>query len=143
MHQFCDIPEVIDVSAADRFGEQVVAVTIPTVDEHDAVSSMISDYDPNVSVHISPLFGIGSLTKESKETKKFESLIYKYPYNVYGTPEHKKLEELMKRVQARDKEVWASMDKKSRHAEIEKAIKVRRTYFRSDFGNCWSKQVER
>ena len=139
MHQFCDVPDVLNVSLADRFGEQVVSVTIPTIDEHDTVSSMITDEYPTVRVHISPLFGIGSFTGESEETKKVMSLIYVSPYNVHGTPENRELEKLMDGVMAREREAWTSMDVETRRKEIEKEVEKRRASGWPDFGNCISK----
>ena len=138
MHQFCVGPDVLDVTLADRFGEQVVAVTIPTVDEYDAVSSTIPDSFRNVRVHISPLFGIGSFTGGFKETLEVLSLIYEEPYNVYGTPENRKLKELMAEVMVREREIWSSMDSEKRRNAIRKEIEEQRVSNGSEFGNCLS-----
>lgn len=138
IHQFCVGPDVLDVTLADRFGEQVVAVTIPTIDEHDAVSSTVPDSFRSVRVHIIPLFGIGSFTGKSKETLEVLSLIYEEPYNVYGTPENRKLKGLMDEVMVREREIWSSMDSEKRRDAIRTEIKEQRASRGSEFGNCWS-----
>lgn len=65
-------------------------------------------------------------------------MAYVSPYNIYGTPENKKLEELMKDVEAREAEVWASMTPEEKQAAIEKEVDRQRSGGRPDFGNCWS-----
>jgi len=99
---------------------------------------MITDQYQNVRVHISPLFGIGSFTGESEETKKVMSLIYVSPYNVYGTPENREIEELLDGIMAREREAWASMDAETRRKEIEMEVEKRRAAGWSGFGNCLS-----
>ena len=42
MNQFCEIPDVIDVSPAERFGEDVVVVTVPTDAERDEVRPLLA-----------------------------------------------------------------------------------------------------
>ena len=138
LNQACEIPDVIDVSAGDRFGEQVVVVTIPTSAEHESVKSMLPTEGHEHTLHIMPLFGLGSFTGDSAETKRVLSLMYVNPYNVYGSPENKKLEGLMKEVEAREAEVWASMAPDERRAAIETEVERRRSAGRPDFGNCWS-----
>ncbi len=136
--QVCEIPDVIDLSAGNRFGEQVVVISIPTSTEHDKVKSLLPAGEYEYSLHITPMFGMGSFTGNSKETKKVLSLAYVSPYNIYGTPENKKLEELMKDVEAREAEIWASMTPEEKQAAIEKEVDRQRSAGRPDFGNCWS-----
>lgn len=138
LNQVCEIPDVIDVSAGNRFGEQVVVISIPTSAEHDKVKSLLPVGKYEYSLHIMPVFGLGSFTGNSKETKEVLSLAYVSPYNIYGTPENKKLEELMKDVEAREAEVWASMAPEKKQAAIEKEVDRQRSAGRPDFGNCWS-----
>ncbi len=64
--------------------------------------------------------------------------MYVNRYNVYGSPENKKLEVLMKEVEAREAEVWASMTPDERRAAIETEVERKRSAGRPNFGNCWS-----
>lgn len=137
LNQACEIPDVIDVSAANRFGEQVVVISIPTSAEHDKVKSLLSANGYEYSLHISPVFGLGSFTGNTKQTKKVLSLMYVSPYNIYGTPENKKLEELMADVFARETEIWASMTPGEKRDAIDKEVERQRSAKRPDFGNCW------
>jgi len=139
MQQFCSVPGVIDVSAANRFGEDVVTVTVPTVDERETLSSSLPDSYEGVRVHIVPMFGIGSLTKDSNDTKRFESLVYTPPYNVYGTPENKELDALAERILAQEREVWVSMSDEAREDAVENEVLRYRENGRREFGNCRSK----
>ena len=138
LNQVCEIPDVIDVSAGNRFGERVVVISIPTSAEHDRVKSLLPVGEYEYSMHMVPVFGLGSFTGNSKDTKEVLSLAYVSPYNIYGTPENKKLEELMKDVEAREAEVWASMTPEKKRAAIEKEVDRQRSAGRPDFGNCWS-----
>lgn len=138
LNQVCEIPDVIDVSSGNRFGEQVVVISIPTSAEHDKVKSLLPVNEYEYTLHIMPVFGLGSFTGNSKETKEVLSLAYVSPYNIYGTPENKRLEELMKDVEAREAEVWASMTPEKKQAAIEKEVDRQRSAGRPDFGNCWS-----
>ena len=126
------------MSAGNRFGERVVVISIPTSAEHDRVNSLLPVGEYEYSLHIVPVFGLGSFTGNSKDTKEVLSLAYVSPYNIYGTPENKKLEELMKYVEAREAEVWASMTPEKKRAAIEKEVDRQRSAGRPDFGNCWS-----
>jgi len=85
-----------------------------------------------------PLFGLGSFTGNSSETKEVLSLTYISPYNVYGTPEYTKLEVLLRDVEAREEKVWALMTRDERRAAIEKEVRSKRSKGRADFANCWS-----
>ena len=138
LNQVCEIPDVIDVSSGNRFGEQVVIISIPTSAEHDKVKALLPEGGHEYSVHIMPLFGLGSFTGNSKETTEILSLMHVSPYNIYGTPENQKLEELMKEVEAREGAVWSAMTAEEKRAAIEKEIDKHRSAGRSGFGNCWS-----
>ena len=138
LNQVCEIPNVVDVSSGDRFGEQVLHISIPTSAESDEVKSLLPDVEHGYTLHITPLFGLGSFTGNSRETKEVLSLVYVSPYNIYGTPENTKLEKLMKNVHAREAEVWASMAPEEKRAAIEKEVDRRRSAGQPDFGNCWS-----
>lgn len=139
MNQVCEIPDVIDVSRADRFGEQVVVISIPTGAEYDKVKSLLPVEGHKYALHIMPLFGLGSFTGNSRESKEVLSLAQFSPHNIFGSPENKRLEELMKGVEVREAEVWASMKAEARRAAIEKEIDRQRAAGRSNFGNCWPK----
>ena len=136
--QVCSIPGVIDVSPAERFGEQVVVVTIPTSAEHDGVRSLLPVDGHNHSFHVMPLFGLGSFTGNSPVTKAALSLMYVEPYNVYGTPENEKLEVLLDDIWAQEAEVWASMSADERRKAIAKEVDRTRASGRTEFGNCWA-----
>ena len=136
MQQFCDVPGVIDVSAANRFGEDVVAVTVPTENERETLISSLPDSYEGVRVYIVPMFGIGSFTEESNDTKRFQSLMYTPPYNVFGTPENKELDALAERVLAREREAWVSMSAEARENAIVKEVLKRRENGWPKFGNC-------
>lgn len=136
MQQFCDIPGVLDVRVANRFGEDVVTVTVPTEDEREKLSSSLPDSYEGVRVYIVPMFGIGSFTKESNDTKRFESLMYTPPYNVYGTPENKELDALAERILAQEREAWVSMSDEAREEAIEEEVSKRRQNGWRQFGNC-------
>lgn len=138
VNQVCEIPDVIDVSTGDRFGEQVVVITIPTSAEHDNVKSMLPSEGREYELHIMPMFGLGSFTGNSTGTKTVLSLMNVYPYNVYGSPENKKLEDLMKEVETREAEIWASMTPDERRTVIETEVERRRSSGCPNFGNCWS-----
>ena len=138
LNQVCEIPDVIDVSTGDRFGEKVVVISIPTSAEHDKVKSLLPAGGDEYTLHIMPVFGLGSFTGNSKKTKEVLSLVHVSPYNIYGTPENKKLEELMKDVEAREAEVWTSMTPEEKRAAIGKEVERQRSAGRSDFGNCRS-----
>ena len=138
LNQVCEIPDVIDVSSGNRFGEQVVIISIPTSAEHDKVKALLPEGEHEYSVRIMPLFGLGSFTGHSKETTEVLSLMHVSPYNIYGTPENQKLEELMKEVEAREGAVWGAMTPEEKRAAIEKEIDKQRSAGRSGFGNCWS-----
>ena len=92
LNQVCEIPDVIDVSSANRFGEQVVVISIPPSAEHDKVKSLLPVDGYEYTLHIMPVLGLGSFTGNSKKTKEVLSLVHVSPYNIYGTPENKKLE---------------------------------------------------
>lgn len=140
LNQVCEIPDVIDVSTADRFGEQVVVITIPTSAEHDSVKSMLPSEGHEYVLHIMPLFGLGSFTGNSAETRRVLSLVYVHPYNVYGSPENKKLEELMKEVAVREAEAWTSMTADEKRTAVNAEVERQRSAGRAKFGNCWSDQ---
>ena len=136
MQQFCGIPGVIDVSAGNRFGEDVVTVTVPTEDERETLSSSLPDSYEGVRVYIVPMFGIGSFTKESSDTKRFESLMYTPPYNVYGTPENRELDALAEKILDQEREAWVSMSDEARENAIEEEVSKRRESGWRQFGNC-------
>ena len=138
MNSVCDIPGVIDVSEAERFGDQVLLITIPTAAEHEAVEAALPEEVRQRSLHIMPLFGLGSFTGDSPETKEALSLVYQHPYNVYGTPEQQKLDVMLKDIEARELEVWASMNEEERREAIAAEVKRQRAAGRTGFGNCWS-----
>ena len=138
VNQVCEIPDVIDVSAADRFGEDVVVVIVPTDAERDKVRPLLAQVEHEYSLHLMTLFGLGSFTGDSPETKKVLSLTYLKPYNVYGTPENRELEALMDEVWSREAEVWASMTPAEKRAAIQAEIDRQRVSGRQNFGNCWS-----
>ncbi|MGI9234683.1 MAG: hypothetical protein ACR2RD_13700 [Woeseiaceae bacterium] len=137
-NQVCENPDVIDVSSADRFGEQVIVISIPTSAEHDRVKSLLPADGHEYTLHITPVFGLGFFTGDSKETKGVLSLMHVSPYNIYGTPENKNLERLLKDVEVREAEVWASMNPEAKRAAIEEEVERQRSAGRPDFGNCWS-----
>ena len=137
LSQVCEISEVIDVSPGDRFGEQVVVITIPTNAEHDKVKSLLPSEGHNYILHVMPLFGIGSFTGNSSETKEVLALTHLSPYNVYGTPEYREFESLLRGVETREAEVWASMTTEERRAAIDEEVRSKRSVLRADFGNCW------
>lgn len=138
LNQVCEIPDVIDVSPANRFGEEVVVVTVPTHAEREKVALLLAKIQHEYSLHIMTLFGLGSFTADSPETKKVLSLLGVEPYNVYGTPENKVLETLMNQVEIREAAVWASKSPAEKSMAIEVEIKIQRASGRQDFGNCWS-----
>ena len=138
LSQVCGISEVIDVRPGDRFGEQVVVITIPTSAEHEKVMSLLPSEKHNYSLHLMPLFGIGSFTGGSSETQEVLALAHVSPYNVYGTPEYREFESLLKGVETREAEVWASMTTDERRAAIEEEVRSKRSALRADFGNCWT-----
>ena len=138
LNQVCEIPDVIDVSAADRFGESVIVISIPTSAEHDKVKSLLPVGEHGYTMHVMPIFGLGSFTGNSKETKEVLDLAFSSPYNIYGTPENKKIEKRMKDIEAREAEVWAAMRPEEKRAEIQKEVDRQRSAGRGDFGNCWS-----
>ena len=134
--QVCDIPDVIDVATAERFGESVLVITIPTGVEHERVSSQIPP-EHQYSLHITPLFGLGSFTGDSAETQYALSLVTVSPYNVHGTEQNKTLEAQLKDVEAREAEAWAALPVQDRRAEIKAEIERRRAAGRREFGSCW------
>lgn len=138
LNQVCEIPNVIDVSSEERFGEQVVVITIPTSSEHEKVTSMLPAEGHEYTLHIIQIFGLGSFTGNSEETKNVLSLSHVSPYNVYGTPENKKLEELMKGIETREAEAWSSMTSEEKRTAIDTEVERQRSIGRHDFGNCWS-----
>jgi hypothetical protein len=141
LNQVCEIPDVIDVSSGDRFGQQVVVITIPTSSEHEKVKSMLPAEAHEYTLHVKPLFGLGSFTGHSEETRKVLSLAQVSPYNLYGTPENKKLEERMKGIETREAEVWASMTSDEKRAAIDTEVERQRSTGHREFGNCWSDQA--
>ena len=138
LNQVCDIPDVIDVSPAERFGEDVVVVTVPTDAERQKVRPLLAQIEHEYSLHLMTLFGLGSFTGNSPETRKVLSLMYEKPYNVYGTPENKELEAMMTEVESREAEAWASMTAGEQRAAIQAEIDGQRAAGRQEFGNCWS-----
>ena len=138
LNQVREIPDVIDVSPANRFGEEVVVITVPTPAERDKANPLLAQIEHSYSLHVMTLFGLGSFTGDSPETKKALSLMYVNPYNVYGTPENEELEALMKEVESREASVWASMTPEERRAAIQTEIDKQRASGRQDFGNCWA-----
>jgi len=137
MNQVCEIPDVIDVSPANRFGEEVVVVTVPTHTEREKAKPLLAQVQHQYSLHVMTLFGLGSFTSDSPETQKVLSLSYVSPYNVYGTPENEELEALMKEVESREADIWASMTPSERRAAIQAEIERQRAAGRQNFGNCW------
>ena len=136
--QVCEIPDVIDVSPAERFGEDVVVITVPTDAERDKIKPLLAQVEHEYNLHLMTLFGLGSFTGDSSETKKVLSLMYVRPYNVYGTPENEELEALMDGVWSREAEVWASMTPAEKRTAIQVEIEQRRASGQQNFGNCWS-----
>ena len=106
LNQVCEIPDVIDVSPAERFGEEVVVVTLPTDAEREKAMPLLDQIQHKYSLHVMTLFGLGSFTGDSPETQRVLSLIYVKPYNVYGTPENQEIEALMKEVESREADIW-------------------------------------
>jgi len=139
LNQACEVPDVIDVSVGDRFGEQVVVISIPTSAEHDKVKSLLPADGVEYTLHIMPVFGLGSFTGDSRETKEILSLVHVSPYNIYGTPDNKKLEGLVEVVEAREAEVWASMTPQEKRVAIDTEVSRQRSAGRPSFGNCWSR----
>ncbi len=139
LNQICEVPDVIDVTSGNRFGEQVIVVSIPTSAEHDRVTSLLPANWDGDRFYVMPVFGLGSFTGDSKETKEVLSLAYISPYNIYGTPEQKKLEKLMDDIFAREAEVWAAMTPEDRRAAVDKDVNRKRSEGDPDFGNCWSR----
>lgn len=137
LDQVCGIPDVIDVSPAERFGEEVVVITVPTHAEREKVKPRLALVQHEYSLHIMTLFGLGSFTGDSPETQKVLSLLYVRPYNVYGTPENRELEALMEDVESREADVWASMTPVEKRAAIQAEIEKQRASGRQSFGNCW------
>ncbi len=137
MNAICGDPSVIDVSEAERFGEQVIVVTAATDVERDAVKAAMPDEFRNANLHFTSLFGLGSFTGDTEATKKTLSLAYTHPYNVYGTPENQELETLFDEVRAREREAWASMDDDERRDAITAEVRQWRDRGMTGFGNCW------
>jgi len=137
LNQVCEIPDVIDVSPAERFGEEVVVITVPTEAEREKAKPLLAQVQHKYSLHVMTLFGLGSFTGDSPETQKVLSLLYVKPYNVYGTPENEELDALMKEVESREADIWASMTPAERRAAIQAEIERQRTSGRQNFGNCW------
>ena len=133
----CSDPQVIDVSAAERFGEEVIVVTAATDVERDAVKASMPDEFKTANLHFTTLFGLGSFTGDTKATKKTLSLAYEHPYNVYGTPENEKLEALFAEVEEREREAWASMNEEERRDAITAEVNQWRDRGMTGFGNCW------
>ena len=130
-------PNVIDVSKAERFGEELIVVTAATDVERDAAKAALPDEFKNTNLHFTTLFGLGSFTGETKATKKALELAYTHPYNVYGTPENRELDGMFEEVEAREREAWASMSKDERRDAIGAELKKWRDRGRTGFGNCW------
>lgn len=135
--QACEIPNIIDVSKAERFGEPVVSVRIPTSAEHDAVQAALRGITSDVQLHISPIFGLGSFTGDTKETQRILDLAYQHPYNVYGTSEYSQMQEWLADVEARELDVWSSMTVEQRNKAIEAEIRKQHDSGNREFGNCW------
>ena len=136
VNQVCEIPDVIDVSPAERFGEEVVVVTVPTDAEREKAKPLLAQVQHKYNLHVMTLFGLGSFTGDSPETQKVLSLLHVKPYNVYGTPENEELEALMKEVESREADIWASMTPAERQAAIQTEIERQRASGRQNFGNC-------
>ena len=137
LNQVCEIPDVIDISPAERFGEAVVVITVPTDAERQKTTPLLAQVQHEYSLHVMTLFGLGSFTGDLPETQKVLSLLYVKPYNIYGTPENKELEALMKEVESREASIWASMTPAERQAAIRAEIERQRASGRQNFGNCW------
>ena len=137
LNQVCEIPGVIDVSPAERFGEEVVVITVPTDAEREKAKPLLAQIQHQYSLHVMTLFGLGSFTGDSPKTQKVLSLMYVKPYNIYGTPENEELEALMKEVEYREADVWASMTPTERRAAIQAEIERQRASGRQNFGTCW------
>lgn len=137
LNQVCEIPDVIDVSPAERFGEAVVVITVPTDAEREKSTPLLAQVQHDYSLHVMTLFGLGSFTGDSPETQRVLSLLYVKPYNVYGTPENEELEALMKEIESREADIWASMTPAERQAAIQAEIETQRASGRQNFGNCW------
>ena len=137
LNQVCEIPDVIDISPAERFGEAVVVITVPTDAEREKTTPLLAEVQHEYSLHVMTLFGLGSFTGDSPETQKVLSLLYVKPYNIYGTPENKELEALMKEVESREASIWDSMPPSERQAAILAEIERQRASGRQNFGNCW------
>ncbi|MDJ0917022.1 MAG: hypothetical protein QNJ05_04600 [Woeseiaceae bacterium] len=133
----CSDPQVIDVSEAERFGEDVIVVTAATDVERDAIKASLPDEFRSANLHFTTLFGLGSFTGDTKATRKTLSLAYQPPYNVYGTPENEELETLFDEVKAREREAWASMNVDERRDAINAAVTQWRDRGMTGFGNCW------
>ena len=134
----CAIPNVIDVSPAERFGEPITLVSIPTSAERAEVESLLPAEGYEDRLYVMPVFGLGSFTGDTKETKDVVSLMYISPYNVYGTPENKELEKLMDDAFEREAQAWASMTAEEKREAIDQEVERQRASGRPEFGNCWS-----
>ena len=138
--QACGLPDVIDVTEADRFGERVVVVSIPTSAEHDAVTEALGTIETAATLHIHPVFGLGSFTGDSEETRRVLSLAHERPYNEYGTPEYEQMQGWLKDVETRELDVWRSMSLAEKQRAIAAEVLDRRKSGRSGFGNCWTEK---
>ena len=137
MNAICGDPNVVDVSEAQRFGENLVVITVPTEAERDVVKAALPDEFSSVNLHFTTLFGLGSFTGDTKATKKALSLAYSPPYNVYGTPENEQLETLFDEIRAREAEAWALMNEEERRDAVSAEVIQWREKGMTGFGNCW------
>jgi len=136
LNQVCEISDVIDVETGSRFGEQVVVITVPTNAEYVRVAALLPTDGHEYTMHIMPMFGLGYFTGNSTETKNVLSLAHVEPYNIYGSPENKKLDELLKEVEEREAEAWSSMTQDEKQVAIGSEIDRQRSSGRAEFGNC-------
>jgi hypothetical protein len=134
--QFGNSPVVIDVTTGNRFGEDVVVLTVPTQIEREALGESVPGYFEGVRIEVIPMFGIGSFTRDSSDTRRFTALIYTPPYNVYGTPENKEMDALAAKILLREREAWASMSDEAREKAIADEVVSRRKNGWHAFGNC-------
>jgi len=133
-----DIPEVIDMSVEDLFGEHVVVIWIPTSAEREKVKSLLSEVGDSYTLRIAPLLGLGFFTGNSEDTKRVLSLVDFGPHNIYWPAEDDKVEALIRSIEIREARVWAAMSEADKRSAIEKEIVKQRSFGRHDFGNCWS-----
>jgi len=132
---YCSYPEIVDIRAGDRFGENVISVSVPTELEVQSLVHLPQTFQ-EVRVYINPIIGLGTFTSETDEYLEVNKLMMVSPYNIHGTEENKWLDKKMRELNEKEIEIWKFMDDDAKKQSLRVLVKDYNDRGFKGFGNC-------